>query len=356
MRVLHLITTMDLGGAEKHVATLALAQANVGMDVRIVYLSGDGEAAPPSVPSHRASVTTWRQIRTWLTPNSVLHAHLPRSEIWGAGLATGRVPLIISRHNAEPYFGNRTSGLTKGLSRAVSGRADSVIAISESVKRYHIATGHLASTARIEVVPYGYRAPEAGAAREFAWTDRRPSALRIACVARLNTQKDLPTLLRGVAVLRERGIDVDLRIAGEGPELYRLMALRNHLGISDHVAFIGKIPNAESFISGADLFALTSRYEGLGLVLLEAMAVGTPIVAARNTAIEEVVMDNSTGLLFETGDAEDFAISVTRLIEDTRLAAKLVRAAKVRLETEFGLDTMVHRIETVYRSALERYH
>lgn len=357
MRILHVITTMDLGGAEKHVAALASAQVAAGQDVRILYLSGDGPAVPAGISASRMRPRrphALSETQKWLQGHGIVHAHLPRGEITGATLASRRAPLIISRHNTEPFIGTKPSSISRRASRLLTGRADTVIAISESVKRYHLSTGHLTRDTRVAVIPYGYQPIQDSTVNSYEWGERQDGVVRIACVARLAPQKDLGTLLRGVARLRSLGRDVDLRIAGEGPDRSALMALRDSLGLRENVTLLGKIPNPESFIAGADVFALTSKYEGLGLVLLEAMAAGTPIVAARNTAIEEVVTDGEAGLLFETGDHADFAAKVLRFTSSNQLVADTVKAAHQRLTTSFSVDTMRTQTDEVYCQALGR--
>jgi len=357
VKIVHVITTMDLGGAEKHVAALATAQADFGHNVHIVYLSGTGAAVPDWVPNSRVQagrLADVHRIRRWIKGDGLVHAHLPRAEILGSALAAGACPLIISRHNTEPFYGQRLSALSRRGSQMIASRADTVIAISQAVRDYHLSTGHLSAGTRINVVPYGYRPPALSEAHSYVWGDRHDGAIRIASVARLTGQKDLPTLLRGVSRLRDLGHPVDLRIAGEGPDLAALMALRDSLGLTSSVSFLGKIPNPESFVAGADVFVLTSKYEGLGLVLLEAMAAGTPIVAARNTAIEEVVVDQRTGLLFETGNPDDLAAHLNELLESPQIALGLVDAGRQRLQTHFSIDRMLTQTNEIYRGAMER--
>jgi len=208
----------------------------------------------------------------------------------------------------------------------------------------------------MEVIPYGYLQPDFPWNDRYDWGDGREEALRMACVARLTHQKDLATLLRGVAQLQADGLNVNLRIAGEGPDHAELLALRDRLGLAQQVTFLGKITNPEAFIAGADIFALTSRYEGLGLVLLEAMGAGTPIVASRNTAIAEVVQDGVTGLLFETGNHRDFASQVIKISRDPLLAGRLVNSGRQRLHSEFSVDRMTSRTSEVYQGARERFY
>lgn len=356
MRVLHVITTMDRGGAENHVHTLASSQRLNGIEARVVYLKGGGELAAAGDASAKLTAPSLPDLRSWIRGKGVVHAHLPRAELASLGLISRATPLIISRHNTEPFVGRKPSALSRRLSGLMTRRADTVITISKSVRSYHLSTGHLSRNTRTSVIPYGYHLSSASAL-PYDWSYGRngdPPPLRIATVARLAPQKDLPTLLKATAQLVSRGIDVDLRIAGDGPDKEALSRMIGRLGLQSHVSLIGRIPNPEQFIAGADIFALPSRYEGLGLVLLEAMAAGTPIVAARNTAIEEVVVDGETGLLFETGNAQDLATKLITIAQAHDLSSQLVAAASQRLQAEFSVDRMLAQTTAVYEAAIER--
>ena len=351
-----MITTMDRGGAENHVLTLASAQRDMGHEVRIAFLKGTGELVAAYEESTRLSRRSTRTLRQWVGSRGVIHAHLPRAELVAASLTPRGTPLIVSRHNTEPFLGSAPARVSRGISRWSTRRADSVIAISESVKNYHLRTGHLNPDTRIEVIPYGYTSSGASPL-PYDWSFGRESIyrpLRIATVARLTPQKDLPTLLRSIALLKKRGLSIDLRIAGDGPDRASLSELIEHLDLASSVRLIGRISNPEQFIAGADIFALPSRYEGLGLVLLEAMAVKTPIVAARNTAIEEVVLDGETGLLFETGSSDDLAAKLIRVANSSELADRLVNAGVQRLHEHYSVDRMLRQTIDVYEAALGR--
>src|SRR5262249_23741280 len=128
----------------------------------------------------------------------------------------------------------------------------------------------------------------------------------ILCVAHLYPRKDVVTLLRA---LKDLPRDVSLRIVGTGPELPRLKHAAESLFIADRVAFVGHIPFTAlaAEYRRADLFCLPSRQEGFGIVFLEAMAAGLPIVAARAAAVPEVVGDGECGLLVAPQSSEELA-------------------------------------------------
>ncbi len=151
----------------------------------------------------------------------------------------------------------------------------------------------------------------------------------ILCVAHLYPRKDVATLLRAIVRLPEAA---HLRVVGDGPERKRLQRLAARLRLGDRVHFCGHVARGELAVEyrNADVFCLPSRQEGFGIVLLEAMAAGLPIVAARAAAIPEVVAD--CGRLFPPGDAAALAEQLQNLLEDgnTRLAMAASGSARVR--------------------------
>ncbi|MGH9466553.1 MAG: glycosyltransferase family 4 protein [Terriglobales bacterium] len=135
----------------------------------------------------------------------------------------------------------------------------------------------------------------------------------ILAVAHLYRRKDVATLLHALARVPA---PARLRVAGDGPERRRLQRLAQRLRLDGRVSFLGHIPQADlmSEYRNADVFCHPSRQEGFGIVLLEAMASGLPIVAARAAAIPEVVPEPDCGVLFPPGDATALAAALTRLL------------------------------------------
>jgi glycosyltransferase involved in cell wall biosynthesis len=156
----------------------------------------------------------------------------------------------------------------------------------------------------------------------------RPSIL---CVAHLYPRKDVAALIGAVSRL---GMAATLRVAGDGPELLRLQRLAQRLALGDRVEFLGHIPLARlaAEYRRADLFCLPSRQEGFGIVFLEAMAAGLPIVAARATAVEELLGDGACAVLVPPGDETALAAALARLLGDAAERQRLSEAGRRRVE------------------------
>jgi glycosyltransferase involved in cell wall biosynthesis len=355
VKVLHVITTLERGGGENHLVQLVTGQIAVGLEVKIVYLKGRAELVS-ALCEAGASVHKATKIRTLLAilrrDFDLVHAHLPRAELASLAIA-GMKPLFVTRHNAEPFWPGFALGISRFLSHMVDKRSSRIIAISNAVRDYLFSSHHTVRIEKVRVVPYGFAVPEDHQLDPYkhvpACKDR---LITIGVVARLTPQKDLPTLFRAVALLTARGHDIQVQIAGAGPDKLVLEDLAIQLGLGSNVSFLGRIDNPVEFIARTDVFVLPSKYEGFGLVLLEASVAGVPIVAARNTAMAEVVVDGVSGLLFSTGNAEDLADKLDQVISDPELGRRLRDAAYERLVTVYNPEEMVARTIEVYEEAL----
>lgn len=164
----------------------------------------------------------------------------------------------------------------------------------------------------------------------------RPADSFIVSVARLDEgQKDHKTLLRAYAQVRERGrCKAELVLIGEGRDRRELEQLAAELGIGPVVHFLGFCANPAPYIRQAELLVLSSRYEGFGMVLGEAMALGTPVLSADcPTGPRDLLEDGKAGLLVPVGDVDAMARAIERLLTETELRRTLVQAALQKVET-----------------------
>jgi glycosyltransferase involved in cell wall biosynthesis len=209
------------------------------------------------------------------------------------------------------------------------------------------------------VIPYGIdpspfrtRDPSTRARMRLDW-GLAPEEFAVGAIARLTPQKGLDVLLAAVAIAaRGSGRRLRLAIAGEGPLRHELAAQARNLGIEDAILWLGKRPPVEvpALFAAFDLFILPSRYEGLGLVLLEALAAEVPIVASRVGPIPEIVRDGITGTLVPPGDADALAKAIAAAA--TGQAVHDVAIARADLETHFSVDTMLASTKRSYDAAV----
>jgi glycosyltransferase involved in cell wall biosynthesis len=200
------------------------------------------------------------------------------------------------------------------------------VTISEYNRRYILEHYSTIDAGRIVVSRLGVDVPESGlfsAARgssifegsvvRSSGDSQTDSRLHLLAVGRLHTVKDHAFLLRGCVQLRRRGLDFQCEIAGEGPERHNLERLIQEYGLEERVRLLGHVPREQqdALYQRADVVVLTSRSEGMPLVLMEAMARGKIVVAPAITGIPELVLPERTGFLYEPGSVEDF---VTRVL------------------------------------------
>src|SRR5262249_34746824 len=228
---------------------------------------------------------------------------------------------------------DRRGRLDMRIALALLRRADVWIALSEELRQAMLQAGvppnrgHLLPN-RVHTAPdtpgsRGDARPQLGIATE---------GRHVVFVGRLVAEKGLSTLLRGwQAIAREIGA-AHLHLVGEGPLRRDLVDESRRLGTSDTVTFHGEQPNVIAFLHAADCFVLPSTIEGMSNALLEAMAVGLPLVATRIPGTEALVEDGRNGVLVPANDAQELAQAVITLLKDRGRAAALGASARAFIE------------------------
>ena len=351
--IFHLITTINRGGAENQLLVLASEQRKQGFEVHVVYLKGEPEL---KINFELSGVVVHSELATRkpvMQPiyfrklikdkNAIVHAHLPRAELV-ALFTFAKFEFFNSRHNAEPFFPGAPKMLSNNLSRIVCARSTKTIAISNAVKQYLLQRGELKKSAKIEVVLYGYQ-PKIK--KDLLRENVEKSKHRLGTISRLTDQKDIPTMLHAFAEYKIIYPTSSLSILGSGPLESELNLLANQLGVADSVHFLGRSSYVYEFLDRIDVFILTSKYEGFGMVLLEAIDAGVPIVASNNSAIPEVLGLDFPGLC-STGDSLEFFQRVNEL-NNPSYKIKVLAAQAKRLQL-FEAEPMCRKISTIYAS------
>lgn len=217
---------------------------------------------------------------------------------------------------------------------------DRVIAVSRAVRDDLVAQGYRAE--QITVIPNGielegYRAPEGGRKRIRAELGIPPEAFLVGSLARLSPQKDLPTLVEAFLELRREHPEAWLLVAGTGPLEGEIRDLVRSRGIEDRFLMLGFRSDVPALLAACDVFALSSRWEGLPLSVLEAMAAGRPVVATKVPGTMEAMVHGQTGLLVEIGDGPGLGRSLARLAADPEARRSLGEGARRRAESEFSV-------------------
>lgn len=361
-KVTHLITTIERGGAEKQLFTLASEQVQSGLKVEVIYLKGkpelkkEFEESGVEVNKLLVGKSFLKQISLlskYLRKNpSPIHAHLPKSELLAAIVVSNKY-FIFTRHNSEPFWPSGPRIISNLLSRFVCKRASKGISISNAVKSYLIKRGEIPNGYTIDVVYYGFQKnTSTNSASLISITNlmnNQSSNFKIGTIGRLVPQKDYPTLLNAFSNVLKSFPDTELYVVGEGYLRKDLIELSKSLGINDKVHWLGKTEYIKEFLSKIDLFVLSSKYEGFGLVLLEAMAANKPIIAANNSAIPEVLGKTYEGL-FSTRDVNALVQQIKAAISDNSFSERLVQSYVTQLIL-FDPSEMNINIKNVYSNA-----
>jgi glycosyltransferase involved in cell wall biosynthesis len=256
---------------------------------------------------------------------------------------------VVSRHNAEPFFPGAPQFLSSFLSRLVTEKAKHVIAISYAVYNFISSKNEVSDLKKITVVHYGYE-PSPSIDRLNTKVELgNESGICIGTISRLTRQKDLPTLFSAFAQFLRLHPDSKLLMVGGGEEKNSLVSLAEELAIANNIEWVGRTSEIQKYLSRMDVFVLSSLYEGFGLVLLEAMDAGVPVIASNNSAVPEVLGSDFPGLA-STGDVQDFLEKMNWFVNPD-IRKDVLQIQQVRL-SKFNADLMCSRIAEIYLLAL----
>lgn len=228
-------------------------------------------------------------------------------------------------------------------------RVDGVVAISGAIRDTLIEAG--VEAGKIRLIPSGIDV--AAFSSGLAAPRRERAVAVVGCLAALEVRKGQRFLLEAAAVLKNQGIAVEIRLAGDGPERAALEALASRLGLSDRVRFLGFVPEPAVFLAAVDMVALPSLYEGLGVAALEAMAAGKPVVATRVGGLAESVIDGVTGFLVPPKDAPALAEAIAMLVRHPARAAAMGERGREHVARNFSLVETARRNEVFYYDLLD---
>ncbi len=169
----------------------------------------------------------------------------------------------------------------------------------------------------------------------------------IGTLSRLHRNKGVDVMLEAMARLRDRGVEVRLRIAGDGPERETLEALSHSLDLEDRVTFEGWVSPAADYLTTLDLFAAPSRVEPFGLVVAESMAAGVPVVASRIDGPREILKDGELGRLVAAEDADALAFAIEAAVKDWPGTLARAQSAQDYAAAHFSLPAGAARLKTV---------
>jgi glycosyltransferase involved in cell wall biosynthesis len=359
--IVHVIPTLGRGGAERVAIELAARLPMRGFQTRIVALFESGALweelrhrdtrYTQILSSHaesRIELVRRLERRLFGEPDrrpDLIHTHLFGADAWvqtasalSRVLRTGaaRIPVVSTAHNVD-----RDDGAVRRALRAWAvRRMDHVVAISTAVRRY-VHEDLRVDAKRITMIPNGIETEGIVMRSEEPFSETP----RLITVGRLERQKGHDTLFRALA-----GVPPPWRLSviGTGSQDRELKELAEELGIASRVYFLGDRSDVGGLLAEADLFLFPSRWEGMGLALIEAMAHGVPVLASDLPATRDYVPQDR---LVAPEDPEAWAHAILASLSDETLVGRALREGAAVREA-YAVDRMVDRYAKLYRSVI----
>jgi len=372
-----------IGGLARHAEGLSKAMASLGHEVHVVTLDFPGapyEEAEFPLYVHRVAVElpaptfhTWvllfnhffekrvGQLAKKYGPPDIVHVHdwLTAS----AGVASKhlmRVPLVMTFHSTESSrsssFRTPESAMVGGLEWWGSYEAAKVIAVSGWMKSEVVSQFKLPPSKVVEI-PNAVDMVKFEKSVDVATTRMKwrvqPGEKLITAVGRLTSQKGFDDLIRALAIVRKSVPGAKLLVMGDGYMRGELEALANGEGVAERTTFAGFVSDDDlvDAIKSSDMVAVPSHFEPFGIIALEAMAAGVPVVVSRVGGLAEIIEDEVDGLEVDPNSPYSIAKATTRLLSDQALASRLAARAREKVKSYNWKRSATETLE-VYEAAV----
>jgi glycosyltransferase involved in cell wall biosynthesis len=363
LRVLQIIPTLDRSGAEKQMVMLAIALPRERYHVEVAALTRLGPLASDlreaGIPIHALKkrfkldpVTLARLTKLMREGRfDIAQTWIFAANVYGRIAARrAKIPIVLATEMAVDQW---KSGAHLAIDRRLSSWTDRVVGNSDAVVAYYAQAGiPREKLVRIYsgIEPTEPATVDGGAVR--VELGLAPDAPLILFAGRLYPQKRVDDLLFSLDLLQHVEPRARTLIVGDGPLRDRLIERANAFQLLDakRVQFLGHRNDVPRLMAAADLVVLPSAYEGLPNVVLEAMRLAKPVVATAAPGTTEIVIDRRTGILVPIGDRPAMTKAIRAVIGDRDFARQLGEAGRLRIHSDFQLDTMVDQFATLYES------
>lgn len=382
LRIAQVVETLEAGGAEGLAVDIANNLAARGHVSHLIVMDGSGPfrtrvhnevhlvdlGFPPRIKSVLSNANYFRKtygaLANVLKENrvEVVQTHLPKANFLGLFLGVNKVARVhpTVHNNREFDYGVGGNGikdfLRKRAYRQMLSSCGSMIAVSQQVAVAMAGelkvSGKMAD--RIVVVPNGVAvppvlAPEVRNEVRQSYSVSEDETLLVG-VGRLTRQKNFTSLVESLSLLPDSAPPWKCIIAGEGELRESVTAGISDRGLEGRVILAGHVSDVGRLLGSADVFCLSSLFEGLPLVLLEAMAVGLPVCAYGIDGVTDVVEDGSQAVLARPEDATDMARAIHSLLENPDLRQEMGAAGRSLVETTYNFERVVNQLEELYLS------
>jgi len=357
VRVLHFVSGGFSGGATQ-VAIQLVEAALAGTTVEpLLALRRKRHTKPERIQElvQRGlpveSVSGWANLATIISLRKlclryqpdVLVAHGFSEHLWGryAGLLAGVPALVHVEHNTRERYSRWRLAQARWLGRRTARIVGCGPGVHQRLLELGFPAGRTTVIANgIDLAPFMGTEPLAFASRESA----------LMMVARFGAQKDHLTLIRAIAMLRERGLQPAVYLAGGGKARHRAVAekLVKDLQLQDQIVFCGLVHNIPERLSLTKIAVLSTHYEGMPLALIEGMAAGCAVIGTRVPGVQEIIRDGINGLLCEHKDPKSLADTLECLLRDESLAQRLGSTARLEAISAYGRERMNAEYERLF--------
>ena len=363
--VLHIVATNHLSGAERMVQLIG---KNLNHEVfhPIIVCTGEPLSQIYKRDGHVVEIADVLQplpgnilrLRSIIRKRNIhlIHAHDHRASLlaWLGTRLLGRIPVISHIHSTNPWLkGWQPFKLVEIIIR---NRYDISIACSDTVRNYFLRYNPFLKTGKILTVTNGIEIEGHSPVNQdivLNSLEIPPERFIYGTVGRLHHLKGIDLLLRAFKVVSACSEQALLLIVGSGPEEHALKALARELGLEDRVVFTGYREDVYNLFQVMDVFVLASRWEGLPMVLMEAMSRSLPVVATDVGGVRELVRPGETGLLVNSGDVAELAEKMIFLYRQRGFAVALATSGFELIRGRFDITKQVKRIEKLYQALLE---
>lgn len=350
MRILHVINTLDVGGAEKLLTDICCVTKEKGHEVEVLVLKSSETIFTKRLISKGIKIISTEnkgfisyKILIWLKENlcnyDIVHSHLSYSQYYVALLKVfnKKKKIVTTEHNT---FNKRRKYLVfKLLEKCIYKQYNAIITINNETKN-SIEEWQPKIRDKVYVVNNGINIEHY--IEKSNVVRSKKNAINILMVAAFREQKDQDTLLRSIAILPP---NYNVWFVGKGEREDAVRGLAKELGILNRVEFLGIREDIPELMGEADIFVLSSHWEGFGLVVVEAMASGLPVIASNVKGLASVV--NGAGLLFEPQDYEELSEKIKLIAEDEILRNNLICKGRRRVE-EYDILRNVDELINLY--------
>ncbi len=367
MKVIHLISGGDTGGAKTHIHYL-LSGICKNIDAKLVCftrgeLSDEAiELGIPTVILEGNIAGTLKQLKKMIKDGNydIIHSHGARGNVMASLLKRScKIPVVTTVHSDPKldYLGRPLAGLVYGtLNSFALRRSDYLVGVSDSMKNLLIEGGFAPN--KIFTIYNGV---------DFSVNPENPDKLSylrnlglnadsdsivVGIAARLDPVKDVATLVRGFAEAEKNCPQLRLVAAGDGPELENLKSLARELGVLEKVCFPGWISDINSFFAAIDINTLTSLSETFPYALTEGARAHVATVSSSVGGVPKLIIEGQTGFLFPAGDYLSLGKKLTKLAKSTELRTKLGNAIYEKAKRDFSVEATTQRQLDIYKEVL----